>query len=95
MATTTPLEAVMQQAGELAGQGVSAQEATDGLLAAAGGNRRTIEAARDQVAARIRAHVDDFEATAALQLLNRVLATLPIDDPLDWRVRWTQRFRKP
>jgi hypothetical protein len=39
--------------------------------------------------------VDDFEATGTLQLLNRVLSHVPIEDPLDWKVRWTQRFRRP
>ena len=47
------------------------------------------------MAARVRAAVDDWDATAALTLLNRTLSLLPRHDPLDWRVRWTQRFRKP
>jgi hypothetical protein len=54
-----------------------------------------VEAARDAVAARVRARVDDFEATDTLQLLNQVLARLPIHDPLDWKPRWKQRFRRP
>lgn len=95
MTAATAVDEVIARATELAEQGVPAGDAMADLLAAAGGDRRTVETARDQVAARIRARVDDFEATATLQLLNRVLSRLPIHDPLDWRVRWTQRFRKP
>lgn len=95
MTTTTPLDDVIARAGELAGQGVSALTAVDDLMAAAGGDRRTVEAARDRVAGRVRARVDDFEATATLTLLNRALQHIPINDPLDWKVRWTQRFRRP
>lgn len=95
MTTTAALDTVIACARDLAGRGVAAADAADEVLAAAGGDRRAVEAARDRVAARLRARVDDFEATATLQLLNRVLSALPIHDPLDWRVRWTQRFRKP
>jgi hypothetical protein len=96
MATTSPVEDVAARAAELAQDGaVDMRAAADELLAAAGGNRRAVEAARDEVAARVRARVDDFEATATLTLLNRALSNLPIEDPLDWRVRWTQRFRRP
>jgi len=93
--TTTTLDEVVALAAELARNGTSVPDAADSLLSAAGGERRAIEAARDQVAGLIRARVDDFEATATLQLLNRVLSHLPIQDPLDWRVRWGQRFRRP
>ena len=86
---------VVSRASDLAGEGVSAADAASDVLAAAGGDRRMVEAARDRVASRVHARVDDFEATATLQLLNRVLSRLPIHDPLDWRVRWTQRFRRP
>jgi hypothetical protein len=95
MTMTTPLEDVIAKATDLAARGVAAGDAADELLGAAGGDRATVETARDEVAARIRARVDDFEATATLQLLNRVLSRLPIHDPLDWKVRWTQRFRRP
>ena len=92
MTTTTP-EAIAAKALELSSPGAAG--AVDALIEEAGGDRALIEAARDQTADRIRAAVDDFEATAALTLLNRSLALLPRHDPLDWRVRWTQRFRKP
>jgi len=93
MTTITP-EAIASQAGELARSGPSGG-ATETLVEAAGGDRRLIEAARDHVASHLHNAVDDFEATAALTLLNRTLASMPRHDPLDWRVRWTQRFRRP
>lgn len=86
---------VVVRASELSRDGVAAADAAEEVLAAAGGDRRLVEAARDRVASRVHARVDDFEATATLQLLNRVLSRTPIHDPLDWRVRWTQRFRRP
>ncbi len=87
-------EALVEHAYQLGRSGNTA-EAADELVAAAGPARQDLEAARDRVAARVHARVDDFEATAALQLLNRALSRAPIHDPLDWKVRWTQRFRKP
>jgi F0F1-type ATP synthase membrane subunit b/b' len=93
MTTVTP-EAIASQAIELARSGAT-DSAAEALAAAAGGDRQTIEAARDQMASHLRNAVDDWSATAALTLLNRTLADLPRQDPLDWRVRWTQRFRRP
>ena len=91
----TPLDQVVARAGQLAQERASVPDAGEALLSTGGGDRRLIEAARDRVAERVRARVDDFDATTTLQLLNRVLSHLPIHDPLDWRVRWTQRFRRP
>ena len=93
MTTITP-EAIAAQAAELA-RSDSPGAATEALVTAAGGARQTIEAARDRVAAHLHTAVDDWDATAALTLLNRTLAGMPRHDPLDWRVRWTQRFRRP
>lgn len=92
--STLTAENVAARAGELARNGSGSDPAQE-LLAAAGGDRKTIEVARDLVAGRVRADVGDFEATAALQVLNRALSALPIEDPLDWKVRWGQRFRRP
>jgi hypothetical protein len=88
------VEAVVQRAGELARSG-DTDPAVVELTNAAGGDRRAVEGARDRLATRLHVAVDDFEATATLQLLNRTLSRLPRVDPLDWRVRWTQRFRRP
>jgi hypothetical protein len=88
-------EALVARALEVATEGPQGQEGVDALIAAAGDDRLLLEAARDQMARRVRASVDDWDATAALTLLNRTLSLLPRHDPLDWRVRWTQRFRKP
>jgi tRNA C32,U32 (ribose-2'-O)-methylase TrmJ len=93
MTTATP-EAIATEATELARSGPS-DSAAEALAAAAGGDRQAIEAARDQVASHLHNAVDDWEATAALTLLNRTLAGMPRHDPLDWRVRWGQRFRRP
>ncbi len=87
-------EALMSRAYELSRAGASS-DAVEQMMAAAGPQRKDLEEARDRVAAQVRARVDDFAATAALQLLNRALSKAPIHDPLDWRVRWTQRFRRP
>jgi len=95
MEATTVLDDVIARATKLAREGTPADAAAAELLDAAAGDRRVVEMARDRVAARLRARVDDFEATATLTLLNRVLAGLPIHDPLDWKVRWTQRFKRP
>jgi hypothetical protein len=95
MSTLTPADAVVARAAELSRDGTSPAEAAAEVLAAGGGDRKAVEAGRDLVAARVRTRVDDFEATATLQMLNRVLQNLPIHDPLDWRVRWGQRFRRP
>lgn len=91
----TAVEAALSCARERAQAGATAEVALGDVMAAAGGDRRVLEAARDAAVARVHARSDDFEATAALQMLNGVLSRVPIDDPLDWRVRWSQRFRKP
>jgi hypothetical protein len=93
MTTVTP-EAIASEALELARSGAT-DSAAEALAAAAGGDRQTVEAARDQMASHLHNAVDDWAATAALTLLNRTLAAMPRHDPLDWRVRWTQRFRRP
>jgi hypothetical protein len=94
--TSPATDAVVTRAGELARDGAgTAAGAADDLLSAAGGDRHAVEAARDVVVGRVHSRIDDFEATATLQVLNRALTQLPIHDPLDWRVRWTQRFRRP
>lgn len=95
MTTTSLVEDVIARAAKLAADGVTAGATGDELLDVAGGDRKVVETARDRVAAKLARAVDDFEATATLTLLNRALAGLPIHDPLDWKVRWSQRFRRP
>jgi hypothetical protein len=89
----TSTEAIVRLATELAAEG-GQLSAVDSLIASVGSDRQALETARDQVAGHLHRHGDDFEATAALTLLNRALARIPIVDPLDWRVRWS-RHRKP
>ena len=93
MAPLSP-HSIASRAADLAHAGPAAG-ATEELVSAAGGDRVLIEAARDQVAAGLHRAVDDFDATATLTFLNRTLAAMPREDPLDWRVRWSQRFRRP
>ena len=95
METTTAVDDVIARAAKLAREGTPTGPAAAELLDTAGGDRQMIETARDRMAARLRARVDDFEATATLTLLNRALGALPITDPLDWKPRWGQRFRRP
>jgi hypothetical protein len=92
MATLTT-DAIIQHAGQLAKDG-DVNEAVDQLIATVGPDRAAIESARDRVAAHIHRNVDDWAATAALTVLNRALARIPRNDPLDWRVRWS-KHRKP
>jgi len=86
-------ESVGDRAAELAATG--SPDAWEELQRAAGGDRALLEAARNVVAGKLHTSVDDWSSTAALSLLNRSLAGLPRNDPLDWRVRWGQRFRRP
>jgi hypothetical protein len=86
-------EAIVQQAGALARDGDLAG-AVEQLIGIVGPDRPAFETARDQVAAHLHRHVDDWQATATLTVLNRALARIPRTDPLDWRVRWS-RHRKP
>jgi hypothetical protein len=92
MPSTSP-EAIVQQAADLS-QDHDQATAVDKLISMVGSDRHALEAARDQVAAHLHRHVDDYQATATLTLLNRALSNTPIVDPLDWRVRWS-KHRKP
>jgi hypothetical protein len=58
-------------------------------------DREALQEARDFFASLVRAHSDDFRATEALRLVNRAMSKTPIVDPLDWKPRWHQRFRRP
>jgi hypothetical protein len=87
------IDDIVRQAAELAASG-DAVAAADALIASVGADRQALGAARDQVARHLHHQIDDFEATAALTVLNRALSRVPIVDPMDWRVRWA-KHRKP
>ncbi|HUE58756.1 MAG TPA: hypothetical protein VMO88_04165 [Acidimicrobiales bacterium] len=89
----TDLDALVDRAAAVAADGINAGTSS-ALAEIAGHSRGLVEAARDLAAERVRERVDNWDATAALSLLNRVLADLPRNDPLDWQVRWKQH-RKP
>jgi hypothetical protein len=57
---------------------------------AAAGDRPELEKARAELVRRISGRSDDFEATAALSLVNKALAARGWDDPYNWKHR-----RKP
>ncbi|MCU4186842.1 hypothetical protein K6U06_20925 [Acidiferrimicrobium sp. IK] len=57
-------------------------------------NRAELGEVRNRFAARLHGHSDDYQATAALTLLNRSLATVARHEPLDWKTRWA-KGRKP
>jgi hypothetical protein len=90
---TAATETIIQRAGELAKDG-DAAKAVNQLIAQFGADRAAFEGARDEVAAHLHREVGDWQATATLTVLNRVLSQIPRTDPLDWRVRWT-KHRKP
>lgn len=52
--------------------------------------RPELERARDELVKRIHERSDDYEATGALGLVNKALATVGWDDPYNWKHR-----RKP
>ncbi|MGC8512664.1 MAG: hypothetical protein ACP5P1_06460 [Acidimicrobiales bacterium] len=60
-----------------------------------GYDREALQQARDFFASLVSAHSDDFRASEALRLVNRAMSKTPIVDPLDWKPRWHQRFRRP
>jgi hypothetical protein len=93
--TASTAEDLAARASELAASGESPDASADELLRLAGGDRSSVEAARNLLAARLHTSVGDWSATAGLSLLNRALATMPRHDPMDWRVLWGQRFRRP
>jgi hypothetical protein len=64
----------------------------DSLISLAGADRGALVAARDAFARRLRARSDDYEATGALQLLNRALSRYGWSDPYDWRGRFGHRW---
>ena len=70
------------------GSGKSLDAAVDQL--AASGDREALERAQADLVGRIHERSDDFQATAALNLINRALASVGWPDPYSWKHR-----RKP
>jgi len=80
----------MGLAAQLGQPGVDKPAAARRLIDAAGGDRQSLEEARNVYARRLHGHSDDWTATAALSLLNRALTDSGWIDPFDWSGR-----RKP
>jgi hypothetical protein len=57
---------------------------------AASGDRQALERAQSDLVQRIHERSDDFQATAALSLVNKALASVGWTDPYSWKHR-----RKP
>jgi hypothetical protein len=89
MATRDPLA---EEAVILAGTLDSNSEALEAAVQklADGGDRAALERAQRDLVQRIHERSDDFEATAALGLVNRALAAVGWTDPYSWKHR-----RKP
>lgn len=64
------------------------------LVALAGDDRAALEAARDRLVTSLHRQADDYQATAALTLLNRALGRYGWTERYDWKVRWA-KHRKP
>ena len=92
MADTMTADDLYATVQELVGEDHEA--ALNRLQALVPGNRAALGEVRNRFASRLHGHSDDYAATAALSLLNRALATVPHDEPLDWKRRWA-KGRKP
>jgi hypothetical protein len=94
--TATTADLIWKKAAELArpGNGSDPEAAVKELIEAAGHDRSALEEAQRHYAIRLHNRSDDWEATAALTLLNRALARVGWDDEFDWKKRWAQH-RKP
>ncbi len=88
----SPVKAVVLEADRMAQAGQADPQV---LSASADADRSTLVEARNFYASLVSATSDDFRATAALRLLNRAISATPVIDPLDWKKRWNQRFRRP
>jgi hypothetical protein len=84
---------IRRLATELAG--TRSADAVAQLIEAAGGDRSAIEAARNDVARRLHGNAGDWSATAALAVLNKALVSSGWTDKYDWKIRWSQPFRRP
>jgi hypothetical protein len=89
MATRDPLaEEAVVLAGTLSAGGEALDAAVQKLAQA--GDRQALERAQNDLVRRIHERSDDFQATAALNLVNRALAAVGWPDPYSWKHR-----RKP
>lgn len=88
----TAVAALVQRAAELAAGDSSegVDNAAEALIEAARGDRAALEEARNVYARHLHGNAADWEATAALRLLNRALTRFGWIDPYEWKHR-----RKP
>jgi hypothetical protein len=89
MATRDSLaEEAVVLAGTLDSGGEALEAAVEKLAQA--GDREALERAQNDLVQRIHVRSDDFQATAALSLVNKALAAVGWTDPYSWKHR-----RKP
>jgi hypothetical protein len=86
------LDSLTEEAVALAGAFKAGGEDLDAAVEklAESGDRAALAQARTDLVQRIHERSDDFEATAALNLVNRALARVGWYDPYNWKLR-----RKP
>ncbi|MHB1928063.1 MAG: hypothetical protein ACYCUG_01270 [Acidimicrobiales bacterium] len=94
MAPST-IDALEARALEPAPAGADPEQAVAALVAAAAGDRASLEEARNRIARRMLGNVSDVQAGAALQLLNKSLVQIGWTDPYQWTHRLGNRLRKP
>jgi hypothetical protein len=85
-------DAIAAKAIDLAGSVAPGDESLDGAVGqlVAAGDRQELQQGRQALVERIFRNSDDYQATAALNLVNRALAASGWDDPYSWKHR-----RKP
>lgn len=83
------IETIIQRAPQL-GRAQDQAAAAAELVSVAGGDRQALVEARDAYVRRLHADTGDWEATAALAVLNRAIARVGWYDPYCWKGR-----RKP
>jgi hypothetical protein len=77
------------------GSSVDHDDAVAQLVVLADGDRDALGEARKQIVRRLHGNSADHAATAALTLVNRALVTVGWSDPFDWKIRWSQPFKRP
>jgi hypothetical protein len=83
------LAAILERAPDL-GRRADRPAAAEELIQLAAGDRTALAEARQQFVRRLHARTDDYDATAALLVVNRALARIGWVDPYCWKNR-----RKP
>jgi hypothetical protein len=87
-------DAIERRAAELAAS-TDRDDAVAQLLTLVDGDREALGAARNRVVRQLHANPSDHGATATLAVLNKALVAVGWKDPYDWKIRWSQPFKRP